>query len=297
MLLGTAFGAVVHVPQLRGLVPVTLFFILYPTMLAGNGQGFANTVRQPGILCAALALNFVLAPLLIAAVTLSLNTPWLEAYAPGVVLYGVIPCGGMTPVFAILLGGDISLAVSIMILCLCLSAILAPPWLEALAGAHLAVPLGIMAKSLAISIFLPLLVARASALAITRFKGREALDRFRARCAPLSKWGVMSMMFIVFSLSSKVLMPNLGRLAWLFPQIALFHLVLWAAGMAIGSLARWPQSSTTSLAVCSTVKNNALAAAMSAMILDPSVAAVTAALGPLVQFPLMLTLIRLRQRS
>ena len=105
IVLGIAFGEVIQLPELKFVIPLGLFFMLYPMMLDIELEEVRRVVERPGLLGLSLVLNFIASPMLM------YGLGWLflgETYPMllvGLVVFSLIPCGPMVPAFTGMAGG------------------------------------------------------------------------------------------------------------------------------------------------------------------------------------------------
>jgi len=99
MAAGVVVGNFIQLEALRYVIPAALFLMLYPSMLDVRPKTLAAVLTQPKLPLIALAMNFVLSPLLLAGINHLFQLHDNPSLLTGITLYGTIPCGGMIAAF------------------------------------------------------------------------------------------------------------------------------------------------------------------------------------------------------
>lgn len=123
---GLVASEILDLGFLNRFIPLALFVMLYPMMLDVEIAKAASLIKRPGLLTMALFLNFILAPLLVFAISWAFLPRTHPMLTVGMVVFGLIPCGGMVPAYTGALGGNVTLSLVISTPSLFLCAGLAP---------------------------------------------------------------------------------------------------------------------------------------------------------------------------
>lgn len=288
VVMGLATGTALPDLSLMALVPTALFLMLWPAMLDMELSGLRGMYQRPRVLLLSLLLNFILSPLLLYALSHLFLDNAPPAILIGILLFGLMPCGGMAPAYTGMLQGNVGLAVSIAATSLLLSIGIVPLWTDILIGRFVAVPIVIAARSMAVTVFLPLLFAWLARKVVTMTKGKDAFRRLKPTLQGTSVYGLMLLGFAVFGMNGGKVVQDPMLMLRIALVSFLFLTSLLAGSMLLGKKAGLPQADLTALAISSATKNNAISLALALLLSDSrAVLAITVA-GPMVQIPVML---------
>jgi ACR3 family arsenite efflux pump ArsB len=241
----------------------------------------------------ALAGNFVVSPLLIATVAYVFSLQATPSLMIGIILFGIIPCGGMVPAYTGMLGGNVSLSVTITAVSLLLSVVIVPFWAETLIGQVVPVPTLLILKYLIVIIIAPMLLAVFTRTVIRSKLGPQRYCRVKEYLKVLVGYGLMLFLFIVFVLNGDMALNNPTILLKTILSSLTFLVLMPAFVTLLARLARLRREDSVALTISCCAKNNAVAVALAASTFGPEPAMVIAVTGPLVQLPVMLGYIQL----
>lgn len=286
--LGLATGALFPDPPFMPLVPVALFLMLWPAMLDMELSGLQAVYRKPKVLLLSLVLNFLLSPLLVHGLSRLLLYDAPPGTLIGVELFGLMPCGGMTPAYTGMLRGNVGLAVSIAATSLLLSIGIVPLWTDMLLGRFVAVPVLLAARSIAMTVLLPLLFAVVIRKAVTWAKGESVFSVLKPSLKRTSVYGLMLLGFAVFAMNGRQALQEPLLMLRITLASFLFLSTLLAGSLLLGRSAVLRDADLTALAISSATKNNALSMTLALLLFDSRAALAIAIAGPMVQMPVML---------
>jgi ACR3 family arsenite efflux pump ArsB len=288
VLMGLATGTFLPDLSVMPLVPVALFLMLWPAMLDMELSGLRGMYQRPRVLLLSLFLNFMLSPLLLYALSSLILTNVSPVIMVGMLLFGLMPCGGMAPAYTGMLQGNVGLSVSIAATSLLLSIGVVPLWTEILIGRLVAVPIALAAQSMAVTVFLPLLFAWLIRRVVVMTKGEDCFRRVKPTLQGLSVYGLMLLGFAVFGMNGRKVVQDPMLMLRIALVSFLFLTALLAGAMLLGKKAGLPHADLTALVISSATKNNAISLALALLLFDSrAVLAITVA-GPMVQMPVML---------
>lgn len=288
MLVGLAAGTCLPDLPFMSLVPAALFLMLWPAMLDMEPSGLRGVCQRPRVLLLSLLLNFMLSPLLLCALSRLIMSDAPPAIMAGILLFGLMPCGGMAPAYTGMAQGNVALSVSIAAISLLLSIGIVPFWTEILIGRLVTVPIAIAARSMAVTVFLPLLFAWIVRKIVVLKKGEDCFQRVKPTLQGTSVYGLMLLGFAVFGMNGRKVIQDPMLMLRIALVSFLFLTALLAGSMLLGKKFGLPQGDLTALVISSATKNNAVSLALALLLFDSrAVLAITVA-GPMVQMPVML---------
>ncbi|GAA2126589.1 arsenic resistance protein [Streptomyces synnematoformans] len=222
-------------PGLEHAISPVLAALLYVTFLQVPAAELLRSLRAGRFLAAALVVNFVVVPLVVAAMFAFL--PDGQAVRTGVLLVLLTPCIDYVIVFSGLAGGSSGRLLAATPLLLLAQLVLLPGYLYLFLGADLAdiVEAGPFVEAFAVLIAVPLTLAwLTQAWAARRPAGRRAADAAGTAMVPLM---AATLATVVASQTPK-LDDSLGDVARVVPFYVLFLAVMAFAGLAVARLFR-----------------------------------------------------------
>jgi len=286
--IGLATGICFPDPPFMPLVPVALFLMLWPAMLDMELSGLRYIHKRSNALFLSLLLNFLLSPLLIYALSRIFLSNAPPAIVIGVLLFGLMPCGGMAPAYTGMLQGNVGIAVSIAAVSLLLSIGLVPLWTELLIGRLVAVPTLLAARFMSITIVLPLLFALFARKVITWTSGEKAFHRLKPSLKQISPYGLMLLAFAIFAMNGRQAVQDPLLMIRIILVSFLFLTTLLAVSLFLGRMSGLWHADISALAISSATKNNAISLTLALLMFDAQAALAIAVAGPMVQIPVML---------
>lgn len=293
---GLVASEILDLGFLNRFIPFALFMMLYPMMLDVEIAKAASLIKRPGLLAMALFMNFILAPLLVFAISWAFLPRTHPMLTVGMVVFGLIPCGGMVPAYTGALGGNVTLSLVISTLSLFLCAGLAPLWMWVFLGRWFSFPYMEITGYFLGVIGLPFLLAGLSRRAIIARWGLRTFAETRTSLRRFVIWGFMALMFIVFSQNGKLFLKNPGLVIRVAFPASIFIIALLVVSRSATKLARQEDEDAKALSVSVSVKNTAIAMAFAASSLGAEAALAIGVIGPLVQAPIMLLYLELSHR-
>ncbi|MBU0516825.1 MAG: bile acid:sodium symporter [Proteobacteria bacterium] len=282
---------------LKSLLPLALFLLLYPSMFDVDATSLRRTLRRPGPLLLALAINFVVSPALIFGVIKTGLWPASPHLVAGLTLFAIMPCAGIVPAYTGLMRGNVSLAVAVTTASLVLSLVLIPFTAKLLLARYVAVSLPMMAGYLAVAVLFPLTAAVFTRRLVVARRGHERYLVLKADLQGLVGYGLILVLLIIFADKGRLI---LNRPALLFQVVVLagvFLLVLLLVGELSTRVSGLTRGDGLAVIVGGTVKNTAIALGLAASAFGGEAALVVGVAGPVTQLPIMLGYIRLNQRA
>ncbi|MEU1383208.1 arsenic resistance protein [Streptomyces albidoflavus] len=222
-------------PGLEHAVNPVLGALLFVTFLQVPAAELFRSLRDGRFLAAVLVVNFVVVPLVVAAMFVLL--PADQAVRIGVLLVLLCPCIDYVIVFSGLAGGSSRRLLAATPLLLVAQMVLLPGFLYLFMGAELAevVEVGPFVEAFLVLIVIPLALAWAvQGWAARRPAGRRAADAAGTAMVPLM---AATLLTVVASQVPKI-GDSLGDVAAVVPFYAAFLVVMAFAGLAVTRLFR-----------------------------------------------------------
>ncbi|MFE6722060.1 arsenic resistance protein [Streptomyces albidoflavus] len=222
-------------PGLEHAVNPVLGALLFVTFLQVPAAELFRSLREGRFLAAVLVVNFVVVPLVVAAMFTLL--PADQAVRIGVLLVLLCPCIDYVIVFSGLAGGSSRRLLAATPLLLVAQMVLLPGFLYLFMGAELAevVEVGPFVEAFLVLIVIPLALAwTVQAWAARRPAGRRATDAASTTMVPLM---AATLLTVVASQVPKI-GDSLGDVAAVVPFYAAFLVVMAFAGLAVARLFR-----------------------------------------------------------
>ncbi|MFD3948407.1 arsenic resistance protein [Streptomyces albidoflavus] len=222
-------------PGLEHAVNPVLGALLFVTFLQVPAAELFRSLRDGRFLAAVLVVNFVVVPLVVAAMFTLL--PADQAVRIGVLLVLLCPCIDYVIVFSGLAGGSSRRLLAATPLLLVAQMVLLPGFLYLFMGAELAevVEVGPFVEAFLVLIVIPLALAwTVQGWAARRPAGRRAADAAGTAMVPLM---AATLLTVVASQVPKI-GDSLGDVAAVVPFYAAFLVVMAFAGLAVARLFR-----------------------------------------------------------
>ncbi|EMA53730.1 ACR3 family arsenite efflux transporter [Halococcus salifodinae] len=279
-------------------IAVGLFVMIFPIMAEIDYERIPRVTRtarrEIGL---TLVFNWLIAPFVMygLAVTFLGGRP---QFVTGLVLVGIAPCIAMVLVWNELAAGNQELcAVCVGVNSLLQIALFVPYaflFLTVLRGTGIDVDIALVAQMVGVFLGLPLLLGYLTQKFAFRTVGRDTYyDRFVPRISPLGLLGLLFTVVVMFALKGEYIVNNPDEIVLIATPLFLFFAGMWA--LAYGASAVLGFDYTESISVAFTASSNnfelAIAVAVAVFGIGSNVALATV-VGPLIEVPVMLALVR-----
>jgi len=285
---------------LRNLIVLFAVLTIYPSMVQLELKRLREIAKFVKAIAVGVLLTFVIAP---AIAFIFANYFTIKQLSLGFVITNIVPASSASIGYVLISRGNIELATAFSIISLVASIITIPLYTSFYAElAMVRVPIGLVMESLALTLITPLVLGQLTkrVLILSKMKsvpgvgkelnGRELEKRLRPH---LSLWTMVTMLVLIFLLvtskAGMIICEPATTLKIVVFQVAMIC-ILFLLATLIDRLAGLSYEEHVAIAFLSSTKNASVAAAISAMALG-TVAALPAALVPIVQAPVAITYI------
>jgi ACR3 family arsenite transporter len=284
-------------------IPIGLFFMIYPAMTKVRLNDLGKSVRNVKTLGLMVLLNYAIAPFLVAGLAYLffymiynhlglLPSSITSQVLVGVILLGVAPCIAMVMVWTDMARGNLALGVSFVAWNSILQVIMTPFLVYILARTSVSINPLLILESVLFYLVVPLIAGLLT---------RRALQKKRKFSSVLNALGNIQTVALLFTIV--VIFWGEGNgivghpsLIWMIGAVMLtFYFVLFHLGYFAAKWRGYNYADSTAIGFTVSARDFevSIAIAVSAFSIYPYVA-VTTAIGPLLEIPLMLLLVWLQ---
>jgi ACR3 family arsenite transporter len=292
------FGRFVDALKFRQLsipIGVLLFFMMYPTVLGIRFSDIRKAATRPKPLLVTLIANWVIAPPLMTLLA-NLILAGNPQYIAGVILLGLSPCTAMVMWWMFLARGDMAQGlVNTSINAILMLFLYAP-----LAGLYLGVssipvPWDLIAVSVLVFIALPVAAGAASRKLMIGRKGEKWFEnRYRPAAGKISIIALLATLIVLFSFEGQTILNNPLLVAFLATPNLIHYAIMITWTYLLGYLAGWAYETVIDTTIIGSSSHFEVAIAMAATLYGiGSGAALATVIGPLMEVPLMLFVVKI----
>lgn len=292
------FGRFVDSLKFRQLsipIGVLLFFMMYPTVLGIRFSDIRKAAMRPKPLLVTIVANWVIAPplmTLLANLVLAGN----PEYIAGVILLGLSPCTAMVMWWMFLARGDMAQGlINTSINALLMLFLYAP-----LAGLYLGissipVPWDLIAVSVFVFIAIPVVVGAASRKFMIERKGEKWFEkRHRPIMGKISIIALLTTLIVLFSFEGQTILNNPLLVAYLATPNLIHYGIMITWTYLLGYFAGWAYETVIDTTIIGSSSHFEVAIAVATTLYGiGSGAALATVIGPLMEVPLMLSIVKL----
>jgi ACR3 family arsenite transporter len=280
-------------------IGILLFFMMYPTVVGIRFGDIKRAAQNPKPLLVTIIANWVIAPPLM---TLLANTILAgnPQYVAGVILLGLSPCTAMVMWWMFLAKGDMAQGlINTAINALLMLGLYAP-----LAGFYLGVsgipvPWDLIAMSVLVFIALPVTAGAISRRVIIRGKGEEWFkDVYNPAVGKVSIVALLLTLIVLFSFEGQTILNNPALVAYLAAPNLLHYAIMITWTYLLGYFLGWKYETAIDTTLIGSSSHFEVAIAVATTLYGiGSGAALATVIGPLMEVPLMLSLVKLGLRT
>lgn len=275
-------------------IGILLFFMMYPTVLGIRFSDIKQASRRPRPLLVTIFANWIVAPpLMTLLANLILTDPLHKA---GVILLGLSPCTAMVMWWMFLAKGDMAQGlINTSINALLMILLYAPLAALYLGISSIPVPWDLIAISVLAFIALPVVAGAISRKLILERKGENWFEnKYRPSVGRISIVALLTTLVVLFSFEGEVILKNPLLVAYLAAPNLLHYAIMIAWTYPLGYLAGWAYEATIDTTLIGSSSHFEVAIAVATTLYGiGSGAALATVIGPLMEVPLMLSVVRL----
>ncbi len=304
---GTALG-LWQVQSVSVPIAAGLLVMMYPVLARVRYGRVREVTRGWKSTAYPLVLNWIVGPALMFGLAWTL-LPDQPALRTGVILVGLARCIAMVLVWNQLAGGDREYA-TVLVALNAIFQILAyaglavfylevlPAWLHL---PHQAITISSTTMALSVLVFLgvPFGAALATRFGLGRLKGWQWYDtRFAPTIGRLTLWGLLFTIVVMFAIQGLSITALPLSVAQVVLPLLVYFLVMWAAGYLGSRLLRFGYERSVTVAFTAASNDFELAIAVAVVVFGvASREAFASVIGPLVEVPVLLSLVYVALRS
>jgi len=281
--------------QLSIPIGILLFFMMYPTVVGIRFTDIRKAAKRPKPLLVTIIANWVIAPPLMtlyANVVLAGN----PQYIAGVILLGLSPCTAMVMWWMFLAKGDLAQGlINTAINALLMLFLYAPFAALYLGVSSIPVPWDLIAVSVLVFIALPVASGAISRKLILDRKGEEWFNnRYTPIVGKVSIVALLTTLIVLFSFEGNVILNDPLLVVYLAAPNLMHYATMIAWTYPLGYFAGWAYETAIDTTLIGSSSHFEVAIAVATTLYGiRSGAALATVIGPLMEVPLMLSLVRL----
>lgn len=301
--IGGAIGAW-QVQSVSVPIAIGLLVMMFPILARVRYGRLREVTRDWRSTALSLALNWGVGPALMFGLAWTF-LPGAPGLRTGVILVGLARCIAMVLVWNQLAGGDAEYATVLVALNAVFQVVayaglavfyleILPAWLH-LPGQAIAVGSWTVAASVLVFLGVPFAAALATRWGLGRLKGRRWYDeRFAPRLGRLTLWGLLFTIVVMFALQGLTITTLPGTVLRVVVPLLAYFLGMWTLALLLGRLLRLGYRQGVAVAFTAASNDFELAIAVAVVVFGVgSAEAFASVIGPLVEVPVLLSLVYL----
>jgi len=292
------FGQLIDSLKFRELsipIGICLFFMMYPTVVGIRFSDIKQASKRPKPILTTLFANWVVAPPLMTLLA-NLILRGNPQYIAGVILLGLSPCTAMVMWWMFLAKGDLAQGlINTAVNALMMLLLYAPLAALYLGVSSIPVPWDLIAVSVLVFIALPVTSGAVSRKLIMARKGEEWFDDvYRPVVGKVSIVALLTTLIVLFSFEGEIILNNPLLVAYLAAPNLIHYAIMITWTYLLGYFAGWNYETAIDVTLIGSSSHFEVAIAVATTLYGiSSGAALATVIGPLMEVPLMLSVVKL----